>query len=147
MGKARAVYSALSVEDSGQYEVVKMNILKVYELVPEAYRQKFQNTKKTDKQNYVEFGREKEMLFDRCCISKDISQDYFRLCQLMLLEEFKNCLPVDIKMYVDEQKIEDLHEAATLADDYALTHTSRFGSVSECQRESEVTRRLTSFYT
>ena len=40
VGKARAVYSALSVEDSGQYEVVKMNILKTYELVPEAYWQK-----------------------------------------------------------------------------------------------------------
>ena len=26
VGKARAVYSALSVEDSGQYEVVKLNI-------------------------------------------------------------------------------------------------------------------------
>ena len=44
VGKARAVYSALSIEESGQYEVVKMNILKAYELVPEAYRQRFRNT-------------------------------------------------------------------------------------------------------
>ena len=137
VGKVRAVYSALSVEDSGQYEVVKMNILKAYELVPEAYWQKFWNTKKTDKQTYVEFGREKEMLFDRWCLSKDISQNYLQLCQLMLLKEFKNCLPVDIKTYVDEQKIEDLHQAATLADDYALTHTSQFGRVSQSVRENQ----------
>ena len=62
VGKACAVYSALSVEDSGQYEVVKMNILNAYKLVPEAYRQKFRNTKKTDKQTYVEFGREKDVI-------------------------------------------------------------------------------------
>ena len=77
------------------------------------------------------------MLFDHWCLSKDISQDYFRLCQLVLLEEFKNCLLVDIKTYVDEQKIEDLHQAATLGDDYALTHTSRFGRVSQSVRENQ----------
>lgn len=35
--KARAVYSALSVEESSRYETVKMSILKTYELVPETY--------------------------------------------------------------------------------------------------------------
>ena len=49
VGKARAVYSALSVEDSSQYDTVKMSILKAYELVPEAYRQRFRNTKKAEK--------------------------------------------------------------------------------------------------
>ena len=73
MGKARAVYSALSVEESGQYEVVKMSILKAYELVPEAYQQKFRSTKKSEKQTYIEFGREKEMLLDRWCLSKEIN--------------------------------------------------------------------------
>ena len=37
-GKAREVYSALSVEQSSQYDAVKSAILKAYELVPEAYR-------------------------------------------------------------------------------------------------------------
>ena len=38
VGKAREVYSALSVDESSQYETVKNTILKAYELVPEAYR-------------------------------------------------------------------------------------------------------------
>ena len=62
----------LSVDESCQYEVVKMNILKAYELVPEAYRQKFRNSRKGEKQTYVEFGREKEMLFDRWCCQKKL---------------------------------------------------------------------------
>ena len=37
-GKAREVHSTLSVEDSGQYEIVKNVILKAYDLDPEAYR-------------------------------------------------------------------------------------------------------------
>ena len=44
--------------------------------------------------------------------------------QLVLTEEFKNCLPTKLKTYVDEQKkVESVHQAAMLANDYALTHT------------------------
>ena len=126
VGKARAVYSSLPVEESTHYDTVKLSILKAYELVPEAYRQRFRNTKRTEKQTYVEFGREKEMLFDRWCLSKNVNKDYVRLRQLVLIEEFKNCLPAELKTYIDEQKVENLHQAAVLADDYALTHKSVF---------------------
>ena len=42
VGKAREIYSSMSVEESSQYDHVKTTILKTYELVvPEAYRQHF----------------------------------------------------------------------------------------------------------
>jgi len=44
----------------------------------------------------------------------------------MLLEEFKNCLPSDIKTHLDERKANDLSQAAVWADDYALTHKDSF---------------------
>ena len=47
------------------YEVVKAVVLKAYELVPEAYRQKFRSTTKRENQTYVEFAREKETLFNK----------------------------------------------------------------------------------
>ena len=63
--KAREIYSALPVERSSQYMEVRQAILKAYELVPEAYRQKFRSCVKQESQTYVEFTREKEALFDR----------------------------------------------------------------------------------
>ena len=45
VGKAQRVYSSLSVERSSDYEVVKEAVLTAYELLPEAYRQKFQSLK------------------------------------------------------------------------------------------------------
>ena len=63
--EAREDYSALSIEESCQYEVVKAAVLKAYELVPEAYRKKFCSTTKQENQTYVEFAREKETLFNR----------------------------------------------------------------------------------
>ena len=43
VGKARKIYTQLSVEQALDYDSVKQLILKGYELVPEAYRQKFRN--------------------------------------------------------------------------------------------------------
>ena len=53
VGKAREVYSALSIDNSAQYDVVKSAILKAYEFVPEAYRQKFRNKTNNDNQTYI----------------------------------------------------------------------------------------------
>ena len=64
IGKARKIYTQLAVEQSHHYETVKELILKGYELVPEAYRQKFRNCKKDSYQTHVEFARSKEQLFD-----------------------------------------------------------------------------------
>ena len=43
VGKAQEIYGSLSIEQSSNYEHVKEAILKAYELVLEAYRQKFRN--------------------------------------------------------------------------------------------------------
>jgi len=97
--KAQEIYCALCVEKSAQYDEVKKAILKAYELVPEAYRQKFRDSRKQEGQTYVEFAREKEVLLDRWCAAKQVDHDYHKLRQLILVEEFKTCLPSDVKMY------------------------------------------------
>lgn len=42
------------------YDKVKAAVLRVYELVPEAYRQKFRKFRKSEHQTYCEFGCKKE---------------------------------------------------------------------------------------
>ena len=126
IGKAREIYTQLGVEQSHHYETVKELILKGYELVPEAYRQKFRNCKKDSNQTHVEFARNKEQLFDRWCCSKKIDQNYDKLRQLVLVEEFKRCIQSDVKTFLCEKQVETLEEAARLADDYYLTHKVSF---------------------
>ena len=122
VGKAQEIYGSLSVEQSSNYEHVKEAILKAYELVPEAYRQKFRNYLKYESKTHVEFAREKENLFNRWCHSKKTGQDFKKLKQMVLLEEFKDKVRPDIRSHLDEQKVEELEKAAIMADDYALTH-------------------------
>ena len=126
IGKAREIYIQLGVEQRHHYETVKELILKGYELVPEAYRQKFINCKKDSNQTHVEFAKSKEQLFDRWCCSKKIDQNYNKLRQLMLVEEFQRCIQSDVKTFLDEKQVETLEEAARLADNYYLTHKVSF---------------------
>lgn len=63
---------------------VKASVLRAFELVPEAYRQKFRRYKKFDNHTYAEFGREKESLFDCWCHSSKAT-DFDKLRELILL--------------------------------------------------------------
>ncbi|KAJ8047942.1 hypothetical protein HOLleu_00064 [Holothuria leucospilota] len=136
-GKAQEVYSALSIEDSMDYDKVKKAILQAYELVPEAYRQKFRKYRKADTRTYVEFAYQKERHFDRWCASKKVST-FDTLRQLMLVEEFKRCVNDDIKTHLEENKADKLSELANLADQYALTH--KFGKVGRTQNKGQFSR-------
>ena len=51
---------------------------------------------------------------------------FAKLRQLVLAEEVKACVPVNIKTYTDEQKAIALQQAAVLADDYSLMLQSAF---------------------
>jgi hypothetical protein len=129
IGKAQEVYTALSVEQSADYDVVKRTIMQAYELVPEAYRQKFRYLYKQTSQTHVEFSREKENLFDRWCASMEVKAEFESLRQLILLEEFKKCISRDVKTHLEEQKVKDIKNAAIMADEYALTHKQHFQKI------------------
>ena len=126
-GKAQEVFSALGLEQALRYEDLKTAILQAYELVPEAYRQKFRKTRKSEQQTFVEFAREKERLFDRWCSSQKVdSREDLR--QLVPIEDFMNCLPEAVAVHLSEQEVQRLNEAAVLADKFVLTHECVPGS-------------------
>lgn len=79
-GRAQEAYSALSTVDCQDYAKVKAAVLKAYELVPEAYRQRFRNWVKNERQTHVEFARDLMSHFSRWCSALDV--DTFDL-QLM----------------------------------------------------------------
>lgn len=52
----------LAQQDGLDYVKMKNAILHAYELVPEAYRQRFRGLKKVPCQSYIDFAREKGIL-------------------------------------------------------------------------------------
>ncbi|XP_030835976.1 uncharacterized protein LOC115921856 [Strongylocentrotus purpuratus] len=121
-GKARDAYLAMTMADVSDYDKVKLSVLKAYELVPEAYRQRFRKARKEESQTHMEFSRQKEQLFDRWSSSLHIDHDYDKLREILLLEEFKRSVRLDVRIHLEEQRVDSLDEAARIADDYVLTH-------------------------
>uniref|UniRef100_A0A674E7Q6 Gypsy retrotransposon integrase-like protein 1 n=1 Tax=Salmo trutta TaxID=8032 RepID=A0A674E7Q6_SALTR len=124
-GKAQEAYSALSVADSVIYDKVKTAVLQIYELVPEAYRQRFRTLKRDDKQTHVEFVRQLSSQFNRWCSASAV-MTFQGLCELIMLEQFKDTVPDRIATYINERKVKTVAEAAVLADEYVLTHKTVF---------------------
>ena len=93
----------MSVADSQKYSCVKAAVLKSYELVPEAYRQRFRFWKKYDKQSHLEFARDLTTNFNRWCNASEV-ETFEDLCDLMILEQFKNSVPPHVATYISEQK-------------------------------------------
>ena len=63
-GRTQEAFSSLPAPDIGDYSKVKAAVLKSYELVPEAYRQRFRSWRKGDK-SHLEFARELGTHFHR----------------------------------------------------------------------------------
>ncbi|XP_066952535.1 calponin homology domain-containing protein DDB_G0272472-like [Macrobrachium rosenbergii] len=109
--------------------------------VPEAYRQKFRELKKASNETYSEFARCKERLFEDWCNSRKVGnmQD---MRELILLEEFKNCVPKDLKAHLEETQVETLKVAAELLDDSSLTHKKVYEDVEICENRQNACRDL-----
>ena len=100
-------------------------MLKAYELVPEAYWQQFRNARKQTNQTHVEFASVQEQMLERWLSSKNVNQEFKQLRQLVLIEQFKTCINAEIKTHLNERNIDNLHDAATTADDYMPSLISR----------------------
>ncbi|XP_023191398.1 uncharacterized protein LOC111608951 [Xiphophorus maculatus] len=129
VGRAQEVFSALSDSDCHDYAKVKAAVLKTYELVPEAYRQRFRSCRKNSEQSYLEFARDIKMHFMRWCAAAEV-KTFEQLGELVVLEQLKNSVPEVVATYICEQKAQTAAAAAALADDYVLTHKSQFPAVS-----------------
>ena len=115
------------------YSELKHLVLREYELRPESYRLKCRkNRKLSDTETYVDYLRTKKLDLDKWLDSSDIKDEYLKLYDLILLEEFKRQLPSTVKVHLDDKEIKDPYEASKTADDYSICHrlTRRTG-VSE----------------
>ena len=117
---------------SQDYETLKTAILQAYELTPEAYRMKFRSWIKQDKQTHIEFSREQSIWFDKWAKATNCTGDYKKLREIILIEQFKNRVSENMKIYLAERKLPTLYETAMCADEYVLIHAQ-----SRCKQEGE----------
>ena len=106
---------------------MKASVLRAYELIPEAYRQRFRNMRRRSDQTNVEFARELRLQCQRWCVACKV-KTYEDLVDLIVLEQFKSTLPERVATYVAEKQATSESVAAVLVDEYELTHKAHMRS-------------------
>ena len=133
-GKARDVITTLEGNELQDYELIKRIVLRVFYCVPETYKKNFRSLRKDEGQTHIDFLRQKEKLFDRWLRSRGAVNDFGKLKNMILLEEFLNCVRPDVKMYMFDRGIEDVKIASKFADKYILTHPQRYNKIGNFVR-------------
>ena len=119
-GKAQEAYAVLDADQSSDYRVIREVVLAAYEVVPEAYRQRFRSLWRKPVDNFLELVRQQEVVFDRWLAASN-TYTFQELRQLMLVEQFKSSLPRPIEVHLNDGEITQLKLGAMTADSYELT--------------------------
>ncbi|KAJ8353232.1 hypothetical protein SKAU_G00207990 [Synaphobranchus kaupii] len=125
-GKAQVAFAALDPRMGLEYESLKMAVLTAYGGVPEAYRQRFRTVKRRDGESYLDLSRKLGVACERWLKSTE-TYDFAQLKELVLLEQLKNSVPRAVEIYLSEQKVSTLLEAAQAADAYEVIHGRSVG--------------------
>ena len=112
-GKALKVFSELPTAECKDYEKLKKALFTAYELSPEVYRTRFRNlTKQTD--TYSEFAFKLTNLFSRWLQGITSFDDI----KALLMELFMETIPIELKLWLTDQKHKSLADLARSADQY-----------------------------
>ncbi|XP_068210796.1 uncharacterized protein [Palaemon carinicauda] len=120
-GKAAKDFRHL--DDTKDYKQVKKAILDAFSITEDGYRQAFRNLCKLNIQTFLEFASDKLRAFKKFLKYAKVTP-LEELMNLMVLEEFKRKLPINIMLYIEDRQEKDLLKAASLADTYSLIHKS-----------------------
>ena len=120
VGKAAKAISLLSNVKVNDYDTVKNCVLKAYERVPQYYNEKFRNFVKLVNDSYTDFYQNLSMWYERWLKSLNIT-NFDDLREMILLEQYLNCVPIDVKTYLLERNVKNAREAAKISDEYSYS--------------------------
>uniref|UniRef100_A0A8C5LQY2 CCHC-type domain-containing protein n=1 Tax=Leptobrachium leishanense TaxID=445787 RepID=A0A8C5LQY2_9ANUR len=99
------------------YERVKEHLLARYALTPEAYRVRFRALRRGTQDSYAEWGHRMQQAL-RSWIQGCQATQPDQIIQLLLLEQFYNYSPPEVRDWVRDRRPLTLSEATRLADEY-----------------------------
>ena len=137
-GKARKLYDSLSFSQCSDYDLLKSEILKVYTLTPEAYRQQFRKLQKKSEESHTDFATRLEHSFlmwlrSTGVLGTDDSVDGTKLYNLVLVEQFLMRIPKDTEFYLRDKEMDEgeLKVAASKADHFTVNRRATYGCAGD----------------
>jgi hypothetical protein len=126
VGRAQILYREIPMERRTDYDLVKDVVLSGYAGNSEAYRLEFRSLTKSNTENYVDYGYKLKLKYNRWLDTVDDKDDAEALKQLFLCEQFKECLPADILLYVTQSKCKTVFDMSKSADEFVALKKSAY---------------------
>ena len=103
--------------------------------MPHYYNEKFRYFVKLVNDSYTDFYQNLSIWYEKCLKSLNIT-NFNDLREMILLEQYLNCVPIDVKTYLLERNVKNAREAAKISDKYTVIHkikskTNNFNNASK----------------
>ena len=125
--RAKSVIGRMAAHDMENYDEVKRFLLAEFKLTPKEYKSRFDSAVKNRDETFVLFAARLRNLLMYYLRSRDVGDDFEKLCELIVSDRLKSCLPNGPLNYVLSLEGDDWFESgkvATLADIYMNNHNS-----------------------
>ena len=99
VGKGRTRYLSLSVQQCQDYDIVRQEILKAYEITAEFYHAKFRFCRLEHNMSFTDYSHEVGRLLNNWLNAVEIDT-YKQLRETLCLEQFLSGIPNDIQVYI-----------------------------------------------
>jgi len=150
--QAKRIIGRMTSDDLMSYDKVKQFLLTEFRLTPKEYEVRFDTAPKNVNETYVLFASRLGNLLSyylRECVAESYIEDLDTLCELLVSEKLKSCLPPATLNYVLSLEGGDWFypsKVAALADTYAANHDNWYGqNQSQRYRPSSVCMPAKSF--
>jgi len=127
--QAKTIIGRMTSDDLMSYDKVKQFLLTEFRLTPKQYKVRFDTASKNVNETYVLFTSRLGNLLSYYLRSRGV-EDFATLCELLVSDKLKSCLPPGTLNYVLFLEGDDWFypsKVAGLADTYAANHDNRYG--------------------
>lgn len=141
-GHALDTYSRLSKEDAENYDCLRAALLNRYGLTGEGYRKKLREAKPDFNETPGQFIHRLNAYVTRWVDMTGTERSYEGLCDLLVQEQFMECCPRQLQVYLKEKGTTELGELAAYAETFTDAHECSFYSLCKGSAEkSQSVRR------
>ena len=117
-GKARDLYSRMSVEEQENYETVKATILKGFNLTGEDYRARFRNARRKENESLRELAVRLIDYFEKWINLEDAEEDIDQLKFILIKEQLIQIYPAELVRYIIDGSVSSKQDLLDRVDKY-----------------------------
>ena len=121
-GKALEVYSRLSSFEASNYEILKLALLRRYQLTEEGLKRKFYSSSPEVGETCSQYMARLHSQLDKWLIATKVPKTYKDLTNLLVREQFLSSCDTSVAAHLREKQVDSNSELASLAERYLDAH-------------------------